>query len=74
MIMPIYASVNVHIQRQHEIEARMNEIEGRKYMTLGADGATDVMLYINDKSKALEIANAIISAAQQWPEEEESEA
>lgn len=67
--MTIHASVNVHIQRQHEIKARVNEIEGRKYMTLGAGGAIGVMLYINDKSKALEIANAIISAAQQWPEE-----
>lgn len=71
MSIPIYASVNVHIQRQHEIEAGMNEQEGRRYMTLGAGGAFGVMLYINDKSKALEIANAIISAAEGWQEDQE---
>lgn len=67
--MTIYTSVSVHIHSRHEIEAGMNEQEGRRYMALGAGGAFGVTLYINDKSKALEIANAIISAAQQWPEE-----
>lgn len=67
--------VNAHIWEGHSVSAEMHELEGRGYMVVTVDGArAGVSLFINDKNKALEIADAIISAAEGWQEDQEKEA